>query len=448
VGAGTIRANRAIVPLLTFDVPAADYYSSAGDELGRIDLNIPSINAPLMPGQISTTRWGKNVSGTTQTFSASADAPSGAIIKVTSPGWTVSAGHTLRLRITIKAPDLPEGQYFGSITLTNAKGKTVFIPVAFFRTQGAVRLAHSCAPTTIAVDAMTDCEVAVENNDASPANVELDVTTSDVAELRIRNVSAPGVGSGDAFSFDGTLAPAVAPPIESIDPGGSPGPGYLPLAGFGVPPLAGFGDETIATLGVPSFLYGSETYDAVAITSNGYAVVGGGEAADLNYIPQSLPDPARPNNVVAPFWTDLNPSVGGNLYAAELTDGVNAWIVLEWEAVPVYSTGDPVTMQIWIQEGTTESVTWAYGDIPAAGDPAGLTVGAENRDGTSGQMLGSVPADDSDYTVVAGAPTPGGTVVITYRAKALVAGNATLTARLRSPVMPGVSIQRVHIHMI
>ncbi len=71
-------------------------------------------------------------------------------------------------------------------------------------------------------------------------------------------------------------------------------------------------------------------YTQIGITSNGYAVVGGGTNADVDFINQSLPDPTPPNNVLAPFWTDLNPGAGGRMLLNVLTDGVNDWIVIEW----------------------------------------------------------------------------------------------------------------------
>ncbi|RQP09929.1 MAG: hypothetical protein EAS51_10135 [Microbacteriaceae bacterium] len=65
---------------------------------------------------------------------------------------------------------------------------------------------------------------------------------------------------------------------------------------------------------VPSFIYGGEVYDRIGVVSNGYVVVGGGAAGDVEYEPPaSFPDPATPNNVIAPFWTDLNPADGGGI---------------------------------------------------------------------------------------------------------------------------------------
>src|SRR5262249_34139281 len=56
MGAGSIRADRAVNPTLVFNETAANYAASAGNSLNRIDLNLPSIDAPTMTGTITTTR--------------------------------------------------------------------------------------------------------------------------------------------------------------------------------------------------------------------------------------------------------------------------------------------------------------------------------------------------------------------------------------------------------
>src|SRR5262249_18008248 len=82
MGAGSIRADRAVKPKLVFNEPAANYAASAGNSLNRIDLNLPSIDAPTMTGTITTTRTALNVSGQNQALKVSTSAPVGATITV------------------------------------------------------------------------------------------------------------------------------------------------------------------------------------------------------------------------------------------------------------------------------------------------------------------------------------------------------------------------------
>ena len=102
-GAGSIRANRAASPTITFDVTAAEYLASATDPLNRIHLNLPSVNAPPMPGLVTTSRTFKNVTGTQQPLNVSATSSSGTSIDVEPKTVTVGAGETATINITIDA---------------------------------------------------------------------------------------------------------------------------------------------------------------------------------------------------------------------------------------------------------------------------------------------------------------------------------------------------------
>ena len=62
---------------------------------------------------------------------------------------------------------------------------------------------------------------------------------------------------------------------------------------------------------MPTYYYGGEPYTRIGVVSNGYVVIGGGTGADIEVPAADVPEPARPNNVVAPFWTDINPAAAG-----------------------------------------------------------------------------------------------------------------------------------------
>ncbi len=180
-------------------------------------------------------------------------------------------------------------------------------------------------------------------------------------------------------------------PKVLIAPGASPGGGYLSLSLFGVTPIGGVGDDTLTNFNVPTFLFGSELYSRIGIASNGYVVLGGGEGVDNSFINQALPDANPPNNVLAPYWTDLNPGAAGALRVSTLTDGSDTWIVVEWEAVREFSlAANKHSFQIWIGLSTdahpAEDVTFAYGATTGNGDGGFLTVGVENWKGNYGQM--------------------------------------------------------------
>ena len=75
---GSIRADRAVNPTLVFDETYADFVAAGTNPLHRIDLNIPSIDATTMTGQVTTTRTALNVSGQDQSLAVSVQSPAGA----------------------------------------------------------------------------------------------------------------------------------------------------------------------------------------------------------------------------------------------------------------------------------------------------------------------------------------------------------------------------------
>jgi hypothetical protein len=441
MGAGSVRPNLGLHPSLTFDVSAADYYASATDPLGRIHLNLPSIQANPMPGRITTTRTGVNVSGSTLSFHVETTTPENSSIEVSPSSFTVPPGDSAALTITIHGGQLADGQwYFGEIRLVNDSqgpagvvNSDVHLPVSLFKTQTDIALSNVCESTNIGVGSSTDCSATITNNSPEDANVS----------AKIRS-TAPSVASlSGTTSFNGSLTGALAPNVDGIVPGGT-GYGYIPLSDLGCSPQPGMGDETLINFDTPVYSFGGETYNQLAVTSNGYAKMGEGSSDDLNYIPQVFPDPASPNNVLAPFWTDLNVAAGGAVYVCTLTDDINDWIVVDWENVPTFGTTELQSFEIWIQTDA-EKVTYAFGETNGDGAADGLTIGAENRDGTSGVNLDSIPGDGSEVTVLTSPGTGGGSVTLDYVATGNSAGAAVLRAIMSSDVTNGETVKAVTI---
>ena len=447
-GAGSIRANRALSPSVTFDVDADDYYASATDPLGRLHLNLPSVYANPMPGAVNTDRTLTNVSGSRQDIRISATAPSGSSISVTPNRFRLGNGASQEIEITIDGTNLADGVYFGQVNI-DVRGRgtnDAVVPVAFNKTEGGVTLDHTCDRTEIPRHTAADCEATVTNTLPVEAQATLTVsTTARTNRLQIQNVGAPGIPSGNGFHWSGALRASEAPTVDGMTLGGGQANGYVPLSVIGVDPQPTFEDEQISNYDVSPFSFGDETYAQIAVDSNGYIVVGGGSAEDNDCCnPQTFPDPTRPNNVLAPFWTDLNPEDGGNIYVAEIGDGVDNWIVVEWEEIPEFGASGAVsyTFQVWINTGS-EEITYTYALVEGDGVSDGLSVGAENRDGTSGTNLGSVPAAETQYSIETSPPAPGGSVTIPYEALGKAKGTYQIVATMRSNVQNGDTVRAV-----
>jgi hypothetical protein len=446
-GAGSIRANRAVSPTLVFNETYANFVAAGADVLHRIDLNLASVDAPTMSGRITTQRTAMNVSGQNQVLKVSTVAPAGASITVGTDNGNLSvkAGASITFPITISAPTLATGQYFGQITLAPQKaGATpVVMPVAFNKRQGSISLSHTCSPLSFPVSGSSHCTVSAGN--LAPVTANASITVNGSAGLLYVNVSPPAsvIAAHQGAQWSGSLTPSLPPTIDSITPTVGPAGGYVPLSAFGIPPIAGVGDDTISNFNVPSFFYGGEAYTRVGVVSNGYVVIGGGAAADVVFQPQTFPNVNRPNNVVAPLWNDLNPPGGGAIRIATLTDGVSTWIVIDYDHVKNFSNATTHTFEMWFKIGTapaSEEVTLSYGAANSGSpDPgSGGNSGAEDRTGTNGANL-AAPSDHTEWCVNTSPPTAGGTVTFTYDASADTPGSYNSVASLSSDVTPGIT---------
>lgn len=443
-GSGRVDLTQAWRPGITFDVSAADYLPNQG-ELWKV--NYPSLYLPTMYGSASVERTARNVTGDELQYQLRVEYPSGqatdfsvGVIK----NFRVAPGGSHTFEIAVDGRDVPLGEVRHATIVMRENGgdaADLRFPVTMLRTETPFDLATACSPATVARKALTDCTVTMTNNTFAPADADMTATLPRQLQLQPATVVG-GTAGTNSVSFAGDLSGAE-PPSPSIAPGVSPA-GYLPLSLFGITPIGGVGDETITNFNVPAFTYAGETYTRIGIVSNGYAVVGGGSGADVDFINQVLPNEQRPNNVLAPFWTDLNPASGGHLRVGTLTDGVSTWLVLDWDAVREYSTTTTASFQIWIGLNGTEDITYTYGTLQGNGDGGFLTVGAENRFGNRGANHyvdgeGTQPAAGTELRVTSVPGQPGETKVVSFQAAGFQTGAYTMYAELTSSLLDGIS---------
>ena len=356
---------------------------------------------------------------------------------------TFAKNATKTFPITISAPDVANGQYFARISLIPPAGGGIGDD------PGRLREAAGQGEPVEHVLAAEHREelrsLALHRDGAEPRHgrgehehqggepERVDVING----LGYRHVASPGtvIGAGTGVQWSGSLSPALAPPVNAINDitGAGPDGGYLALSLFGVASI-GAGDDTITNFTVPTFYYGGEPYTRIGVVSNGYIVVGGGDSGDIVFTPQHFPNAARPNNTIAPLWSDLNPAGGGAVRVATLSGGGFAWIVIDWDNVKNFGNATTHSFEIWLQESTgahtgpaSEGITFSYGpnlsfpsDGPGlanagSGDPdSGQNWGAENRDGSSGLNIASAPVNGHEYQPVLSGPMPGGSVSLAF----------------------------------
>jgi uncharacterized repeat protein (TIGR01451 family) len=433
-GSGRIRVDDADNPGISISDTGANYVALQANLSAS---NYPSLYVPVHPGIVTVHRTVHSELWTPAYWNVAVSSPSDVKIKVTPNKFKLPANGDQTLAITVDASAVPVGELrFARLRLTSGAHSATF-PISLVRRDTPLTFAKSCAPETFKVNRNTQCEITITNTSFEDANVV--ITDQLPAELRLVSVSGGTQIDSRNLLFNGVLD-AADPPDVSIAPGTSPA-GYLPLSLFGTPAITGVGDDTITNFGVPEFSYAGETWTSVGVGSNGYVVVGGGTSQDISVVNQNFPNPTHPNNVLAAFWTDLNPAAAGALRIEILTDGVDEWLVIEWDGVRNFSDATTHSFQIWIgldgDDNPGEDISYAYGPV-GGGDGGFLSVGAENRFGNRGENeffngAGTAPVEGTELRVTTTPAGPGETHKISFTARGFKEGTWTNCARATAP---------------
>lgn len=151
------------------------------------------------------------------------------------------------------------------------------------------------------------------------------------------------------------------------------------ISGYGTPVTLGDDDATLVALPF-SFPFYDTSWFEFALSSNGYLTFGSDWTASLN---GPIPDPDQPNEFIAPFWEDLDPSSGGTIHYHYSPDA--GTFTVQFTEVPNASSvvGGEYTFQVVLyQDGT---IRFYY--LSMVGYVEGATIGIENPDGTIGLQV-------------------------------------------------------------
>lgn len=437
LGAGRIAVDVARSPGLTFDETAERMAELANDEVDAVHLNIPSINAPIMPGRLTTVRTVKNVTSRVQTYRIGTTAPAKSAISVEPQTLTLGPGESGRFAVSIASWG-PKRQVFGQVRLTpvTGGGPELHLPVAFVPRQGSVALTGGCSGPKCSFTAANKgyADAVVDVASTLPAGVGIEQVTG-AAMTSLRTVGRSDVRLAGIVPGTPTLKDASGAVYEKLT--------AAPDA---------IADEEIINYDVPAFRYAGQTYTRIGVTSDGYLVVGGGTGQDVTPEPNGLPDPKRPNNVLAPFWTDLD-GTGTDGVRVDLLDRRGAkWLVVDWR-LKVFGTSSERRFQVWIPTGvspTANTIRFAYDAkaLPAA-PPGGMKylVGAENIAGAAGDAHSGLPRGDLAVPTTGG--KPGGSVTYAVRltgSTAVPTGAAgDVVTTMTASTVPGTTVLRTRL---
>jgi len=199
-------------------------------------------------------------------------------------------------------------------------------------------------------------------------------------EARAGRAPARGGGGPDGFGYTW---------VDSNEPGG-PEFAWEEIGGVGTAvPLA---DDDFEEIPLPfAFPFYGVGHESISISSNGFLTFGP-SAADYSNDP--VPDPVEPNDLIAPFWTDLNPEAGGTVHYFH--DTVSDRFIVQYTGIDdLWGTG-PSTFQVLLSPDG--AILLQYLDMQ--GDPTVATIGIENGDASIGLEVAFVAAYVQDSLAV------------------------------------------------
>ena len=375
-------------------------------------------------------------------------------VEMSNPGVTVEHPDSVTVTaegaefaLSINGSAAGEGWQFGTVTLTDTSGDFVDarLPIAVYTALSENSSALAAAVTEGTVAANEDMTLSVYGAMGSVAGAEVTITAQlpmdEVFELNQDSISVVETLSTttdltfdpDTRTITWTGTQTDEAPMNNLALVG------FPFGGLGLDDLeAQFGithqkactagcDESVLNLTVPGvWKFDGVDYSVLGIWSNGIVEVGG-RRSPSTWALQAFPNPAQPNGVVAPFWSDWVTLAGeGELRYTSVNYGGDLYVIVEWykvrewDSTDVYD-GPTYTFNTWFRMGSNE-VLFNYVDVNT-GKPTDdmLVIGQESMDGTVGFLAyafgqGYYPAD-GDVMLATSAAGAAANVLISVDAK-------------------------------
>jgi hypothetical protein len=147
-------------------------------------------------------------------------------------------------------------------------------------------------------------------------------------------------------------------------------------------------DDCTTTVSMPfNFMFYGNTYNSMMVSSNGWLSFSSWGSSYLsNY---SIPTTTDPDNIIAPFWDDLDMAdLADGIYTTTIGTAPNRIFVVLYNYVYHYNStsasNGPLTFEVLMYEGTNDIVIQYKTLQGTYGNGNSCTVGIENIDGTVG----------------------------------------------------------------
>ncbi len=417
------------VDVYTVDVPAGSEYlivETIAAEMADADLFVGTGTAPSVATEVcaSTTPTGierchvPDAAGTywvlVQNWAASADGAEDAYTlsyaavaagdngtgTVIGPDGFIPAGTPYEVAVTWNLPGSQAGEvYYGFASLGGLPDTADHLggfPVRLVRLPDDVTKTASVSEA--APGDQIDYTITVEPNTETDADLTYTIvdTVPDGFTIDPASVTGGGVVDGQTITWTVTQeAPVLGAYYYELSTSATNpfcGTNGLDLyADSGFAPNPDLDGDTVSggfIGGAPYAFYG-ESYPHLVVSEDGLATIPGGYGGQP-WAPQTLPDPAAPNGVIAPLWGDLEASVANDrgVIVAGIPETVTVvqWQdLMPWGEDPADLSNSVGAFQAWVWSGVDPDfpeIQFEYLDLGVS-VPGGATIGVENGTGTA-----------------------------------------------------------------
>lgn len=141
-------------------------------------------------------------------------------------------------------------------------------------------------------------------------------------------------------------------------------------------------DDDGALVNLPfEFVFYGVPYHSVRVSSNGYLTFGP-DASDHTNDP--IPTAGAPNALIAPYWADLDPTLGGSI--TTFLDSATERFIVQYTEIQPFGGGQEMTFQVALHRNG--DVYFYYQSGAGIGTLANnVTIGIENDTGTAGASV-------------------------------------------------------------
>ncbi|MDA3885806.1 MAG: C25 family cysteine peptidase [Candidatus Delongbacteria bacterium] len=256
------------------------------------------------------------------------------------------------------------GEFNGNITISSSDTNHLNEYIAISGTCLAPDI--NLNPISISASAVPDATdiklFNVENTDVGQLDYTMSINFTGGKDIK-------GSGGPDSYGYN----------WKDSDEADGPDYNWIDITGSGTSvTLTDDSFSAALNLGFAVDFYGTD-YSSVKICSNGFISFTSSATAYAN---ATIPTAAVPNNLIALFWDDLNPSAAGDIYY--YADTANDRFIVTYNGVSHLSAPDYNTGQIIIY--STGRIVLQYQETGASTINT-CTVGIENADGTDGSLV-------------------------------------------------------------